>query len=535
METSISRIRRVPWADESGVALITVLGVIMVVTALAFGSYTIAQQALTEANRVQDETSAYRAAASGLDRELATFQEKGLSESYPKRGSTGDGTYTLTVEPIGASRYRLVSEGIGKDGSRERVAQEFYFLNLWKMNFAGTGNQTLVSGADKVTGGSNIVGPFYMKGKLTLDSSMSVQEGPIFVYKGDIVRTAGGVRFGTKDLRVDVFCGQDWSTLPDGEKKVFLGNVDSAVPEINTPPLTQEMLEAYASTARAESVDNNMGPKKEGVPPIPIHECNSVAPSASDYTAASYTSLYSASLRRQASTTNANYKFIGAADGEIATVGNGTHNFTLDATTPSFGWWGPTYAGSSLPTGYVNLPSAYPTGVYGTNIHDDFAWDQSTKTLYIEGTVFIDGDLTINPHVNYVGNGTFVVNGDVTINGLLRPAGTSAQARQNKWALGITTPNGITFTCNTGQMSGGNPTAEEIRARTPDVAGAFYATKYVVIPEKLLVQGSVVTGEIRSGKNNIWLVTNPMLPEYLPDSLPGSAGGMMTPTRWMRY
>lgn len=529
----MTRARRVRWTDDGGVALITVLGVIMVITALAFGSYTIAQQALTESNRVQDETRAYRAAASGLDKELATFQEKGLSESYPKYGATGDGTYTLTVEQIGSSRYRLVSEGIGKDGSKERVAQEFYFLNLWKMNFAGTGSQSLVSGSDKITGGSNIVGPFYMKGKLTLDSSMSVQEGPIFVYKGDIVRTAAGVRFGTSDLRVDVFCGQDWNSLPDGEKKVFLGNVDAAVPEINTPPLTKEMLDGYASTARAESVDNNMGPVSKGT--APIHECNTATPSASDYTAVSYTGAYSTSTRRQASTTNANYKFIGAPDGKVAELGEGSNDFTLDSTTPDFGWWGPTYEGSSLPTGYVSLPAEYPAGVYDTNLHDDFAWDQSTSTLYVEGTVFIDGDLTINPDVTYVGNGTLVVNGDVTINGLLRPAGTSAQARQNQWALGISTPNGITFTANTGQMTGGNPTAEEIRARTPDVAGAFYATKYVVIPEKLLVQGSVVTGEIRSGKNNIWLVTNPMLPEYLPDSLPGSAGGLMTPTRWMRY
>ena len=530
-QKSAARIRSL-WAEDRGIALVTVLGIAVVITALAIGSYTIARQALLEASRVEDETEAFRAAASGLDREIATFQETQVLTGYPKDGSTADGTYVIDVETIGTSRYRLVCEGTARDGSTETVAQEFYFMNLWKMNFAGTGDQSLVSGGEKLTGGSNIVGPFYMKGDLTLDASMSVQEGPIFVYGGDIKRTANGVRFGTSDLRVDVFCDGSTTSLPDGENKVFLGNVDASVPNIETPPLDDDDLQAYATTARAESVDNNMGSISKGM--ITNYECDPVLRAASDYVNPAYTGIYSASARTTASATNANYKFIGAADGSIAAEGAGTHNLVLNDATPSFGWWGPTNAGNA-DVGYVTIASSYPAGVYDTNVHDDFAWDTSTNTLYISGTVFIDGDLTINPDIKYVGNGTIVANGDITINGLLIPAGTTPQARANKWALGLVTPLGITFTCNTGQMSGGNADAAEIRDRIPDVAGAFYAEDYVVLPEKLLVQGSVITGEIRAGINNIWLVTNPMLPDYLPDSLPGSAGGLMTPTRWMRY
>jgi hypothetical protein len=83
--------------------------------------------------------------------------------------------------------------------------------------------------------------------------------------------------------------------------------------------------------------------------------------------------------------------------------------------------------------------------------------------------------------------------------------------------------------------SGSNDDAEAIRDQIPDVGGAFYAEKYVEVQKTLLMQGSIITGEIRAPNTNVWLVTNPMLPSYLPDSLPGSAGGMMTPTRWMRY
>lgn len=524
--------RRYKLRDDQGVAMLTVLGVVVVITALAVGSFTIARQSLHESRLVRDETEAYRAAASGLDRELATFQEQGLGATYPKVYATADGTSTITVEEIGASRYRLVSEGVARDGSVETVAQEFYFLNLWKMNFAGTGNQSLVSGGDKLSGGSNIVGPFYMKGDLTLDSSMSVQEGPMFVCGGDIRRTAAGVRFGTEDLRVDIFCDGNTSSLPDGEKKVFIGNIDASVPNIETPPLTQEALESYASTARAQSVDNNMGSIARST--VTNYECDSASPQASDYVDTAYTSTYSAAVRTKVSATNANYKFIGAADGAIASKGQGTHDLVISDATPSFGWWGPTNAGNA-DVGYVVIAGGSPSGVYGTNVHDDFAWNTATNTLYIEGTVFVDGDVILNPDITYVGNGTIVANGEITVNGLLRPAGTTPQARANQWAIGLVSPIGITFTCSTGQMSGGNPDAAEIRDRVPDVAGAFYAEGFVSLPAKLLMQGSVITGEIRAPKNNLWLVTNPMLPDYLPDSLPGSAGGMMTPTRWMRY
>jgi len=156
------------------------------------------------------------------------------------------------------------------------------------------------------------------------------------------------------------------------------------------------MMEGYASTARAESVDNNMGPVSRGI--IPIHECDAVAPSGSDYTDPVYTGAYSTSPRQQASSLNPNYKFLGA-DETIGPLGEGAYDYTLGATTPDFGWWGSTYEGSSLPTGYASAPAAYPTGdfEYPQNVHDDFAWDQSTSTLYIEGTVFIDGDLTMIP------------------------------------------------------------------------------------------------------------------------------------------
>jgi hypothetical protein len=425
------------------------------------------------------------------------------------------------------------------------VSQQFYYMNLWKMNFAGTGDQYLVTGGGKLTGSSNIVGPFYMKGDLPITASMDIQEGPLFVFNGDIDYQAGRVgrdgvdEFGN-DFRVPIFCNRTTSSLLDTNKPmVFVGTIDPSVPDIDTPPLTWAALDGYAKAAQAESIDNNMGSIAKGT--TVIREADATTPSGSDYDDPLYTVAYSASPRRQADTRHANYKFIGDPSGEINEVkGAGTFDFTIDETTPDFGWWGPTFEGSAEPTGYASVPGYNPSpSVYAANVHDDFAWDQSTKTLYIEGTVFIDGDFTLDvDDVHYVGNGTIVANGDILITGFLRPWGTVAQAQQNKWAIGLVTPTDIAFTAQSAQATMGNPSAAEIRDRIPEVGGAFYAEQGVQLSEKLIVQGSIITGEITAGtggSNNLWLVTNPALPDYLPDSLPGSAGGLMTPTRWMRY
>ena len=51
-KTTAARVRAL-WLEDRGVALITVLGIAVVITALAVGSYTIARQALFDANRVE--------------------------------------------------------------------------------------------------------------------------------------------------------------------------------------------------------------------------------------------------------------------------------------------------------------------------------------------------------------------------------------------------------------------------------------------------------------------------------------------------
>ncbi|MGB4441709.1 MAG: hypothetical protein WBJ62_05740 [Coriobacteriia bacterium] len=519
--------------SDDGVALITVLGVITIITVLAVGSFTIARQALSDSERVEAESAAFRVAQSGLDRHVASFEELGSTVTTYPPGTTPDGTYQVTVENLGVGQYRLVSTGTAHDGSVERVAQEFWFMNLWKMNFAGTGEQSLVSGAKKISGGSNIVGPFYMKGSLEINSSMLVAEGPIFVrtagQTGGILYNQG--QFGLKDAPVDVFCDGDITALRAQAQadlgsvnpKVVLGQTRPSVPDIKTPDIDQGDLDEWLSLATAESVDNRMG--ADSMHPIPIASPESLTGQASEYTSVSATYT-----RAKADPTgNLNYKFIGDPSGIVVLGSPKTTGLHISATTPSFGWWGPTNANGVVLPGSNPVPSQHPV-----NVHDDFAWDALSQVLYVEGTVFIDGPLTIDPNVRYVGNGSIVVNGDITINGYFRPAGTDAtQGRDNKWAVGLVTPTTITFTSQSAAV--GSPTPQALRDQLADGAGAFFGQESVNFPAKFLMQGSVIAGAINAPDNNFYLVTNPLLPQYLPDALPGAQGGMMFPSRWMRY
>lgn len=516
--------------DDSGVAMLTVLGVIAIITVLAVGSYAIASQSLHETKRVESESKAFRAANSGLDRVLASFSEQSVANgTFPLSGTTPDGSYTVTIEDIdpGYGEYRLTSVGIGVDGTRETVSQQFYFMNLWKMNFAGTGDQTLISGSGGLKGTSNIVGPFYMKGNLAIAANMAVLEGPLFVKGGNISVGSSG-QLGSPNLYIRVFCD---GTVPPNYTKgkaggVFVSQVSRSVPDIRTPSITAEQLAAWATKARDESVDNIMGPPDRSPR---VANLEAVGNDPNTYTTMqppnSATWIRQYADTRAAGVRNACYKFIGNADGTISAPGQGTT--ALHIGKRSFGSWG------SLSTTGTTRPS---DGHYTlANSHDDFAYDDTNDILYIEGTVFVDGPVYFDEDMTYIGNGTIVANGNIYVNGKLRPYGSdNSIGEQNKWALGLATPGNLTVATQDNNPLGGNSNLEEARTAQPTVAGAFYAQGDVIFMHNVLMRGSVIAGRIDSRHPNMCLVTNPALPTYLPPSLPGADSGLLMPSLWTR-
>ena len=87
-------------ASDDGVALITVIGIMVVVTILAIGSFTLAEQSLFEATRTEDETRAFRAAMNTLDhcdaqiRAVTTFFDT-LADRHPVLPAANDARVAL--------------------------------------------------------------------------------------------------------------------------------------------------------------------------------------------------------------------------------------------------------------------------------------------------------------------------------------------------------------------------------------------------------------------------------------------------------
>jgi hypothetical protein len=76
---------------------------------------------------------------------------------------------------------------------------------------------------------------------------------------------------------------------------------------------------------------------------------------------------------------------------------------------------------------------------------------------------------------------------------------------------------------------------ESLRDILPNYAGAFYVERTATFDgNNMLVRGTVLSGQMAFPGNNCLLVTNPLLPDYLPDSLPGAGTGFLAPGLWSR-
>lgn len=516
----IARTRKgLPLTSDDGVALITVIGVMVVVTIMAIGAFVLANQALDEARRAAGETRAFRVAAAGLDNALSSFKPE--ITSYPDI-STPDGTATVTVAKTDgdAGEYQIVSLGTGVDGTKQRVVQKFYYFNLWEMNFAGTGSQSLMSGSSGMNGSSNIYGPFYVKGNLSLDAYFSVMDGPLFVKSGKLATTSSATKIGTPTKKVRIYC-DGGATLDKGT--LYYTGPYLSVPEITLPSLKYDNLRGAATLAQNESKDGVMSRTRGTAVRVPNCEV--------------------------ASRGGSTYKYFGPVSGVPEPLGQGRTpvvlgtpaNKNLFKGLGSFGSWGAVETtGQVIPAGGT-MPY---TAAFG-NAWDDFAyWDNPVgimpsgwDLMFISGTVYIDGPLTIDDDVMYIGNGTLVVNGPVIMNGKVRPYSYSTAdvvvnkvGEDKKWALGIVTPSDMTM-----NASNSNDGSYPVRENAFDYAGAFYTDSTLTITRpSVSVRGSILSKKMNLLGTNGDIVTNPLLPTYLPDSLPGGDAGVVTPGLWSR-
>lgn len=482
------------WDDDKGIALLTVVGVMAVATALIFGIVWYSEQALSTAGVVRSNTIAYQIASAGLDRSLADMQANGFNaDRYPMTGSINGGTYTINVEPLGNTEYKVTSVGTTDQGATETLIVKFFYMNLWDMNFAAGSNQSLTAGGGGINGTSNVTGPFYVRGTIEMGGTSYIHDGPFFVKDGDIV-LKGSSEVGESSNPIDVYVTGAYPST-----NFYARSISQAVPSINLPTVTDGFMAEKYMAAKTESVDNIMGYPSSST-------TNNYEADMTDPT--SYETLNPPTggtwTRPKAAGATDWYKLIDT-DGSPASIGNGTANLVIGGT----GSWGSWYG-----DGHTTA----------AGIHDDFAFDDVNNILYIEGTVYVDGEVHIEEDITYVGNGAIVANGDIYIEGRCIPNTVDLNPKE---AVGFITPKTI-------YIRAGSSNKNPETGVAPDLVGAFFATEQVNIDNNIYIKGSVIAGSIHFGHPNAHLVTNPQLPSFLPESMPGKGLYILTKGLWTR-
>lgn len=480
--------------DDSGVALITVIGVISVLTILSVSAFSLAQQAYTSTERHQAESIAFQVANAGIDTvyaDLATNAgtEAVLSHYEDTRTITvGEGTADVKLERLAGIEYLVTSTGRAADGTLESVAVRFYYLSLWEM-FIASGESDDSIGGGAINGNASVNGPFFVRGDLGATGSTDFTKGPLFVT--GYVSQKGNFTLGTSDEPIDLYTGEGY----DESTRFHLKRVSNSVPDIKAPPLDDAFMDTALSRAKQESVDNIQGTNDEEFTPTANIETSGGAGDASTYPDA-----LPGGTRQRALGASTWYKYIGPDEGR-SPVGAGGTALTIGGT----GSWG----------SWENDGRGYTTGQW-----DDFAYDDVTNTLYVEGTVFIDGDLIVNDNVKYKGNGALIVNGDVRMNAeLFRPV---SGAMSEGEVIGIIGAKDIYI------AGGGN-------SGTWDIMAPIYARDSLnFTKQNTFLKGSIVAPEINFPMANFHLESDPMLPTFLPQSMPGRDNPILVIGAWSR-
>ncbi len=489
----IAEDRRNTWfLHDHGYAMGVVMGIIALLTVVTVGGFAVAQQTLHESVVNQRESQAFQAANGAIDAAVARLRLSGYrAQDFPMvftRAQLGSGDATVTVTQSNPSEYVFTSVGRGEDGRKETIRLRLYMMSLYGMNMSyGSGfNQS--SGGGKFNGNASVYGPFYTFDDLrqgeNLGDSMAggFGWGPIYI-QGGTLDVKSGYLVDVGFLFVDPL-------QPDPKVVASGTQVIRSVPKMNVPRVDSAYLNNAYDQALAQSTDNIQGD--------PL--VRTVTNSEPD--------PYPATLAPGASV--GRYKIV---DNDSTMNKSRTDPFVLGSTTASFG---------------------RPT--------DDFAWNHSTRTLTVWGTVFIDGPLRVaNGLIRYVGNGTIVANGDVTfvnsnfipLDPMLEGTGGDGKTYPNQrfnpdQVIGIATPGTIALSAST-DNNDRNPDGP------PTHAGAFFADKQITINTRVMLVGSVISQGIDvTGNNNMDLRTSPNLGEVVSQAMPGYGQQVISIGVWAR-
>jgi Tfp pilus assembly protein PilX len=156
-------------------------------------------------------------------------------------------------------------------------------------------------------------------------------------------------------------------------------------------------------------------------------------------------------------------------------------------------------------------PSSAPDG--------ELSWNNSTKTLTIHGTIYIDGSATVNNNAlnRYVGQGVIYLSGTFYLNGKLCGGVSGSNCDFGSWD-----PNSTLFgvIANGVGPAGSVPTGDSIYvANGGQFQGALYATGNLEYGNNAFSDGPMIGSQIILANN---VTTQAFAPVVAPAGMPGS-------------
>lgn len=372
--------------EENGMAMVVVIGIMLIVTTLAFGAMAVSESDLLLSERDKESMEALHVAEAGIQKALWQLEEQGNAMS-PKTFTipVGQGTAQVNAIQDGSNSWYWTIESTGTAGeSHRKIKVTVFNFSIWNMNAGLGSNKSLASGGNGIHGTTSVDGPFYVRGNIELSGTSSIRSGPLFIKTGSLVFNSASATLGEADKYVDAFIEpaegyDDIVGVKNEDNQLFISRLSNQVPDIKLPPM--EELSVYRERSEQESTET----------PVTAHPSANPAQSGG-------------------------YKVVDD-DGENETS-DIKNTYMLNKDIGSFG-------------------------------NAEFGWDQVNRILQVEGTVFVDGNLQIgyddNSLTKYEGRGTIVANGNITIKGKLIPTTTKMD---NDHVLGLVTDDTIEISVN---------------------------------------------------------------------------------------
>lgn len=462
---------------EDGVAILTVILAVLLLTILSAALLLVARVSLGRSVVTTDSTRALDAAESGLYTapaavmRLADWAQN--SGTLPLGDLAGDGQYEVTWKAETALPwFTLVSTGYYPDKltavGKRRIKAEVFSLNPWDFMYAGG-----MSGAT-VNGNVQVHGPFYVNDNLLLSGTAGVFGGPLILYDtsapgdADLILDSNSADIGRSGANVGLF-------------------IDGTVKQLRNPS------SYYASPVY------NWAPKLE----FPLIE-------DLDYYRAD----------------NPNSPWLGDTDRPTTVWDKVGDSVTDNSTSLTF-----SKAGAPVPTD----PRLRGVGVTWTQSGNDLTivFD---NTGGIRPILFVDGDLNIvggpgGLTIRYQGVGTIVASGSISVNGNLVPVGSTmpldgsmatladfptASSGGLGNCLGLVTPRNVNFEGTSSQW----------------FAAAVYAAGTASFSKQGNLYGAAVTSKLDLGSQVPTLWGAPTFSLKLPPRMPGADARITSIIGW---